>query len=190
MDEIILAIPTASKHKKREVLRECRRCEAKVRILPGVQEIIDGQVSMNKIRDVQIEDLLGREPVNLNVSEIAGYIEDNVILVTGGGGSIGSELCRQIIKFEPRKLVILDIYENNAYDIQNELRRKYPKHSIDVIIASVRDRNSIMDIIGKIKPRVIFHAAAHKHVPLMERCPKEAVKNGRSRLHVEVFGTS
>ncbi len=177
VDEIILAIPTASKHKKREVLRECRRCEAKVRILPGVQEIIDGQVSMNKIRDVQIEDLLGREPVNLNVSEIAGYIEDNVILVTGGGGSIGSELCRQIIKFEPRKLVILDIYENNAYDIQNELRRKYPKHSIDVIIASVRDRNSIMDIIGKIKPRVIFHAAAHKHVPLMERCPKEAVKN-------------
>lgn len=175
--EIILAIPTMNKELMKVIVNECKRTEVKVRILPGVREIIDGQVSMNKVRDVEIEDLLGRDPVNLNVVEIAGYIEGNVIMITGGGGSIGSELCRQIVRFEPKKLIILDIYENNAYEIQGELKRDYPNLDLDVVIASVRDRNTVFDIVEELRPDVIFHAAAHKHVPLMERTPKEAVKN-------------
>lgn len=182
INEIIIAIPTATSKETKEILAECKRCDVKVRILPGVREIIDGQVSLKKIRDVEIEDLLGREPVNLNVIEIAGYIEDKIVLVTGGGGSIGSELCRQIARFNPKKLIILDIYENNAYEIQNELHKEYPQLILDVIIASVRERDSIFSIIEENKPNVIFHAAAHKHVPLMERVPKEAIKNN-------VFGT-
>ena len=141
-------------------------------------EVIDGQVSMNAIRNVEIEDLLGRDTIDLNIDEISSYIEGRTILVTGGGGSIGSELCRQIAKFKPSKLIILDIYENNAYDIQNELFRLYGnKLDLEVLIASVRDRSSIFRIISEHKPQVIFHAAAHKHVPLMEKSPKEAVKN-------------
>lgn len=177
VEEIIIALPTVNSKDMKEILAECKRCEVKARILPGVREIIDGQVSMNKIRDVEIEDLLGREAVDLNVTEVAGYIENNVVLVTGGGGSIGSELCRQIVRFNPKKLVILDIYENNAYDIQNELLRADKNLNLDVIIASVRDRKNIFKIMSDLKPDVIFHAAAHKHVPLMERSPKEAIKN-------------
>lgn len=177
VEEIILAIPSAASKDMKEILNECKRTDCKVRILPGVREIIDGQVSLNKIRDVEIEDLLGRDSVDLNVAEIAGYIEGNTILVTGGGGSIGSELCRQIVKFDPKKLVILDIYENNAYDIQQELKRGFKDLDLDVIIASVRDRENIFSIIEDLEPDVIFHAAAHKHVPLMERTPKEAIKN-------------
>ncbi|PKM55423.1 MAG: nucleoside-diphosphate sugar epimerase [Firmicutes bacterium HGW-Firmicutes-5] len=147
-------------------------------IVASVREMIDGQVSMSKIRDIEIEDLLGRDEVNLNVRQIASYIEGQVIMVTGGGGSIGSELCRQIAKFNPQKLIILDIYENNAYDIQNEILSTYKKSiNLDVIIASVRDREAIFEIVKEHRPDVIFHAAAHKHVPLMERSPKEAIKN-------------
>lgn len=183
IDEIILAIPTLTKEDVREVLSECKRTGAKVSIVPGIMEIIDGKVSMSQIREVEIEDLLGREPVNLNVQEIASYIEDKIILVTGGGGSIGSELCRQIAKYNPKQIVILDIYENNAYDIQNELKRQYGNDlNLDVMIASVRDRDCIFHIIKELRPDVIFHAAAHKHVPLMERSPNEALKNN-------VFGT-
>lgn len=183
VDEIIVAMPTISNRAMKELLAECKRTDAKVRIMPGVREMIDGQVSMKKIRDVEIEDLLGRDPIDLDVAEVAGYIEDKVIMVTGGGGSIGSELCRQIVKFEPGKLIILDIYENNAYEIQNELKRAFKDElDLDVIIASVRDRDNIFSIIKEHRPNVIFHAAAHKHVPLMERSPREAIKNN-------VFGT-
>ena len=176
--EIILAIPTASKDTQRQILAECKRTGAKVKIIPGIMEVIDGQVSMNAIRNVEIEDLLGRDPVDLNIVEISSYIEGRAILVTGGGGSIGSELCRQIAKFNPSKLIILDVYENNAYDIQNELYRTYGEQlDLEVLIASVRDRNSIFRIMNEYKPQVVFHAAAHKHVPLMEKSPKEAVKN-------------
>jgi len=183
IDEIIIAVPTATGAVMKQIIEESKRSDAKVRIMPGIREVIDGQVSLSKIRDVEIEDLLGRDMVNLNVPEVAGYIEDKVIMVTGGGGSIGSELCRQIARFLPSKLIILDVYENNAYDIQNELHREYgDKLNLDVIIASVRDRDNIFAIVEEQAPDVIFHAAAHKHVPLMERAPKEAIKNN-------VFGT-
>jgi len=183
INEIIIAVPTASSATMRMIVGECNRTEARVMITPGIREMIDGQVSISKIRDVQIEDLLGRETVNLNVKEVANYIEGKVIMVTGGGGSIGSELCRQICKLNPAKLIILDNYENNAYDIQNELIKDYGKKlNLDVIIASVRERDNIFSIIETSHPDVIFHAAAHKHVPLMERSPNEAIKNN-------VFGT-
>lgn len=183
VDEIILAVPTLKKEAVKAILEESKRTGAKVRIMPGIMEIIDGKVSMKKIRDVEIEDLLGRAPVDLNVHMIASYIENKVVMVTGGGGSIGSELCKQIARFNPSKLIILDIYENNAYHIQNELKRLYQgKINVDVLIASVRDRENIFDIMASRRPQVIFHAAAHKHVPLMEHVPKEAIKNN-------VFGT-
>lgn len=182
IDEIIIAIPSVSRKEIRNIVGICKKTKCKLKILPGIYEIIDGQVSIKKIRDVQIEDLLGREEVKLNIDEISSYIEGKNILVTGGGGSIGSELCRQIARFKPRKLVILDIYENNAYDIQNELLRRYKDINLDVIIGSIRDNKRINEIIEKEKPDVIFHAAAHKHVPLMENNPREAIKNN-------VFGT-
>lgn len=183
IDEIIIAMPTVDVADMKNILTECKRTEAKVSIMPGVREMIDGHVSMSKIRDVEIEDLLGRKPIDLNIPEISQYIKGRTVMVTGGGGSIGSELCRQIAGLGPSKLIVLDIYENNAYDIQNELRRKYGNRlKLDVIIASVRDRKNIFNIISNELPDVIFHAAAHKHVPLMERSPKEAIKNN-------VFGT-
>lgn len=150
---------------------------------PGIREIIDGQVSLSKIRDVEIEDLLGREAVNLNIREVIDTIEGKVVLVTGGGGSIGSELCRQIARFNPKRLIILDIYENSAYELQQELNSDYGSRlNLDVVIASVTDREAVFSLIDSQKPDVIFHAAAHKHVPLMERTPNEAIKNN-------VFGT-
>ncbi|MBU5676537.1 polysaccharide biosynthesis protein [Alkaliphilus sp. MSJ-5] len=182
IDEIIIAIPSASKKEIRQVVEECSKTKCKLKILPGIYELIDGQVSIKKIREVEIEDLLGREPVKVDLEEISGYIGDKVVLVTGGGGSIGSELCRQIAGFKPRRLLILDIYENNAYDIQNELLRKYPNLQLDVLIASVRDRARLDEIFKIYMPQVVFHAAAHKHVPLMENNPQEAIKNN-------VFGT-
>lgn len=183
IDEIVIAIPSIDKCDLREIIGEAERTKAKVRILPGIYELIDGQVDITKIRDVQIEDLLGREQVKLDNDGINEYIENKTVLVTGGGGSIGSELCRQIAKFRPSKLIILDIYENNAYDIQNELKSKYGELlNLKVLIASVRDSKNIDNIMNKYRPNVVFHAAAHKHVPLMEDSPKEAIKNN-------VFGT-
>ncbi|WP_427337959.1 polysaccharide biosynthesis protein [Caloranaerobacter sp. DY30410] len=182
IDEIIIAIPSASKKDIREIVEECKRTKCKLKILPGMFELIDGKVTINDIRDVQIEDLLGREQVKLNIEEISGYLKNKKVLVTGGGGSIGSELCRQIARFKPNELIILDIYENNAYDLQNELKRKYKDLNLKVVIASVREKERIEEIMERFKPDVIFHAAAHKHVPLMEDNPKEAVKNN-------VFGT-
>jgi FlaA1/EpsC-like NDP-sugar epimerase len=177
VEEIILAIPSADLETKREIINICRDTKSKLKTLPGIYEIIDGEVSISKLRDVNIEDLLGREEVTLNSENINKYIKDKTILVTGGGGSIGSELCRQISKFKPSKLVILDIYENNVYDVQMELNRTHPELNKEIIIASIRELGRLREIFEKYKPDVVFHAAAHKHVPLMEGNPAEAIKN-------------
>lgn len=182
IDEIIIAMPSASKKDISNIVDICNKTKVKTKILPGVYEIIDGKVSINKIRDVEIEDLLGREEIYLNMEDICEYIKDKTVLITGGGGSIGSELCRQVAKFNPKKLIILDIYENNVYDIQNELLSKYDNLCLKVIIASIRDKKRIEDIFAEENIDVVFHAAAHKHVPLMEENPAEAIKNN-------VFGT-
>ncbi|MBU5436775.1 polysaccharide biosynthesis protein [Tissierella sp. MSJ-40] len=182
IDEIIIAMPSAKVEDRKYFLNECKKSNCKTRILPGVYELIDGKVNVTKIRDVQIEDLLGREEVKLNLGELSNFIEGKRVLVTGGGGSIGSELCRQIARFNPKELIILDIYENNAYDIQNELIKRYEDLKLQVIIATVRDKVRIDEVLEKIRPQIIFHAAAHKHVPLMENNPGEAIKNN-------VFGT-
>jgi FlaA1/EpsC-like NDP-sugar epimerase len=177
IDEIILAIPSADLQTQKEILKFCKQAKCKLKTVPGIYEILDEKVSISKIRDVKIEDLLGRESVKLNSENINKYIKDKVILVTGGGGSIGSELCRQITKFNPKQLIILDIYENNAYDLQMELSYMYPQLNLKVIIASVRDIERIKSIFSTYKPNVVFHAAAHKHVPLMEDNPQEVIKN-------------
>ena len=182
IDEIIIAMPSAPKNEIRNILDICKTTKCKLRTLPGVYELIDGKVTINNIRDVEIEDLLGREPIKVDLDKIAGYLHDEVVLVTGGGGSIGSELCRQIAQQKPKKLLILDIYENGAYELQQELLRKHPDLDQEVIIASVRERSRMEFIFDKYRPGVVFHAAAHKHVPLMEKNPTEAVKNN-------VFGT-
>jgi len=182
IDEIIIAIPSAPKREIKEIFNECKKTTCKLKILPGVYELIDGKVTINHIRDVQIEDLLGREPVKVDLEEISQYLKGQVVLVTGGGGSIGSELCRQVARFEPKQLLILDIYENNAYMLHQELLRRYPYLDQRVLIASVRDRARMEAIFDKYRPDVVFHAAAHKHVPLMESNPTEAIKNN-------VFGT-
>lgn len=177
VEEIILAIPSADNEVQKNILKICKETKCKLKTVPGIYEILDGKVNISKIREVNIEDLLGREPVKLDINNITRYITNKVVLVTGGGGSIGSELCRQIAKFTPKELIILDIYENNAYDLQMELRHLYPKLNLKVVIASVRDYKRVSEIFDKHKPNVVFHAAAHKHVPLMEDNPREVVKN-------------
>ena len=182
IEEIIIAIPSGSKKDISDIVAICKDSGAKLKILPGIYELIDGKVSMSRIRDVQIDDLLGREEIKIDLNQISKYIKDKVVLVTGGGGSIGSELCRQIANIKPKKLVIIDIYENSVYDVQNELLRHFKDIELKVYIASIRDRDRIFDLFNREKPEVIFHTAAHKHVPLMEDSPKEAIKNN-------VFGT-
>ncbi|HBC95433.1 MAG TPA: nucleoside-diphosphate sugar epimerase [Clostridium sp.] len=177
IEEIIIAMPSADIKTKRKIINICKTTKCKLKTLPGIYEMIDGNVNMSKIRDVNIEDLLGREEVKLNNENINKYIKGKVILVTGGGGSIGSELCRQIARFGPGMLLIFDIYENNVYDVEMELNYKYPKLNKKIIIGSIRDVNRLEDIFQKYRPQVVFHAAAHKHVPLMENNPAEAVKN-------------
>lgn len=183
IDEIIIALPSAPKSEIRKIVELCKDTKSKLKTLPGVYEIIDGKVSLKAIRDVNLEDLLGRDEIELHTEEIAGYIKDETILITGGGGSIGSELCRQIAVYNPKQLIIFDIYENNAYELENELKTHY-KNSIDIHVAigSVRDQERLRQVFIKFKPGVVFHAAAHKHVPLMELNPSESVKNN-------VFGT-
>lgn len=183
VDEIIIAIPSASREETKKIVSQCKGTEAKVKILPGVYELIDGKVTVNQIREVKIEDLLGREPVHLDTTSIESYIKGKRVMVTGGGGSIGSELCRQIARFEPEELFVVDIYENNVYELQNELNAIYnifgleEKLKLKAVIASVRDKKRMKRVLKELKPDVIFHAAAHKHVPLMEDNPYEAVKN-------------
>lgn len=177
IDEIIIAISELNEVELKKILDECKKTTAQVKIMPGVSEVIDGKFSVKKIRDVDVEDLLGREPIKLDFSGISSYIENKVIMVTGGGGSIGSELCRQIARFNPKELIIFDIYENNAYDLQNELLRKHENLNLKTLIGSVRDRKRLNSIFKEYRPQVVFHAAAHKHVPLMEDSPGEAIKN-------------
>lgn len=182
VEEIIVALPSVDKTEQREILVLSSDTPAKVRMVPGVYEFIDSNINLNELRDVQIEDLLGRDEVHLNLDELQGFLSHKRILVTGGGGSIGSELCRQIAKYQPEKLMILDIYENTTYEIQNELKREFPDLNLSVFIESVRDRERIHQIFEAVRPQIIFHAAAHKHVPLMEGSPQSAIKNN-------VFGT-
>lgn len=183
VDEIIIALPSAPKKEIKNIIEICKETQAKLRILPGVYELIDGKITISKLRDVEIEDLLGREPVKIDLTEIGGYLKNQTVLVTGGGGSIGSELCRQIATFNPKKLIILDMYENNTYDIQNELKMNYNGLlNMEVIIANIRDRKRMETIFENYRPNIVFHAAAYKHVPLMEDHPMEAVRTN-------VFGT-
>lgn len=182
IDEIIIAMPSISRKKIAELAKICNETGCELKTLPGVYQFVNKEVSVSSLRHVDIEDLLGREPVSVDLTAITGYLGGQVVLVTGGGGSIGSELCRQIAKAKPKQLVIVDIYENNAYEIQQELKRKYPKLNLVVLIASVRNTNRMNAIFEQYLPNIVFHAAAHKHVPLMEDSPNEAVKNN-------VFGT-
>jgi FlaA1/EpsC-like NDP-sugar epimerase len=177
IQQIIIAIPSASRKQKKEIIEVCRQTKAKLRILPGVYELIDGKVTINHIKEVEIEDLLGRDPAEVNIEEIAGYLRGEVVLVTGAGGSIGSELCRQIARFNPQKLLLLGHGENSIFEIHNELGCLFPQLNILPVIADIQDKRRIDEIFEKYKPAVVFHAAAHKHVPLMEINPTEAVKN-------------
>lgn len=180
--EILIAMPAVDRREIKDIVDICRKTKCKIKILPGVYEILNGKVNVNRIRDVKIEDLLGREPVKVNLDEISGYIKNKVVLVTGGGGSIGSELCRQMAKFHPKKLLIFDISENGVYDLEFDLKTYFPDVKYEAIIGSVRDRDKLVSVFSKYRPQVVFHAAAHKHVPLMELNPVEAIKNN-------VFGT-
>ena len=182
VDFIFFSIARIDNENKKQILNICQQTKAKVRILPGMKEIIRDKKLFENLRDVEIEDILGREPVKLDNNNIESLIKGNTILVTGGGGSIGQELCRQIIKYKPKRLVMLDIYENSLYDIEQELKSKYPQIQIDAVIASIRDKKRLEEVFSKYKPYLVFHAAAHKHVPLMENSPLEAIKNN-------VFGT-
>ncbi|NMA13933.1 MAG: polysaccharide biosynthesis protein [Clostridia bacterium] len=177
IEEIIIAMPSVGGKVIREIVEICRGTKAKVKILPGVYDIIEGKARVSKIRDVQVEDLLGREPVNVNLDEITGYIKGQVVMITGGGGSIGSELCRQVAHYNPKELLIFDSCENNVYDIDMELRATFPGLKIIPLVKDVRDRKSVTAVFKTYRPQVIFHAAAHKHVPLMEYNPEDAIKN-------------
>ncbi len=181
VDDIVIAMPAASAAVRKKVVRTCSDTGRNVKIVPSLDEMVNGK-QISSIRRINIEDLLAREPIVLDNNELAELITGRTVAVTGGGGSIGSELCRQIAKYRPKRLVIIDIYENNAYDLQNELKSNYPKLNMEVLIASVRDKERIDEIFAAYKPAIVFHAAAHKHVPLMEDSPAEAIKNN-------VFGT-
>ncbi len=174
--EIIIAIPSADIQTTREIIRICQETKKPVKILPAVSKSLTTSLS-KEVRPVNYEDLLGRDPIKVNQEGISSFIKDKTVMVTGGGGSIGSELCRQIIKYNPKKLLILDIYENNAYEIQMELERHYPEADISTLIGSIRDYDRMEAIFSKYRPDIVYHAAAHKHVPLMEKSPNEAIKN-------------
>ena len=182
IEEIVLAIPTAAVRERRNILQLCQKTGCRLKILPGIYQLANGEVNIQKIRNVDVQDLLGRDCVKVDLSQIAGYLSGKTILVTGGGGSIGSELCRQIARHTPKRLVLLDIYENNAYAIEQELHRTHPELDLAVCIGSVRDEMRVSSLFAQYRPDIVFHAAAHKHVPLMEGSPNEAIKNN-------VFGT-
>lgn len=180
--KIYIAIPSASKKEIKKIIEICHQTNCEVLTLPGIYQLVNGEVKVSRLREVQIDDLLGRDPICVNLDEILGYVKGKVVMVTGGGGSIGSELCRQLAAHDVAQLIIVDIYENNAYEIQQELKRKYPNLDLVVLIGSVRNTNRMNTIMEKYRPNVVYHAAAHKHVPLMEDSPNEAIKNN-------VFGT-
>lgn len=178
IETILIAIPSASASDKREIVNICKETGCELKILPGMYQFVSGSISIKSMENVSVEDLLGREPIRVDLSEICGYLEDKTVLVTGGGGSIGSELCRQIARSNPKQLIIFDIYENNAYDIQQELIRSFRGElDLKVLIGSVRDKKKLDYVFKTYKPDIVFHAAAHKHVPLMEDSPCEAIKN-------------
>ena len=177
VDKIYITIPTLTPSEKKAILEICKETDCELKILPDIYELRDEKIGKNTLVEVDIEDLLGRDPIVVDMGEIFEFLKDKTILVTGGGGSIGSELCRQIAEHNPCKLIIFDIYENNAYDIEQELRENHPELDLDVLIGSVRDSRKIFDVFAKYKPQVVYHAAAHKHVPLMEHSPQEAIKN-------------
>ncbi len=182
VDEIYIAMPSAPAKDRKEIIEICRETGCRVKILPGIYQLLNGEVSVGKLREVEIEDLLGREAVRVNMDEILDYVRGKVVLVTGGGGSIGSELCRQIAGHQPKQLIVFDVYENNAYDLQQELKEKFPGLNLVVLIGSVRNTHRVESVFEKYRPEIVYHAAAHKHVPLMEDSPNEAIKNN-------VFGT-
>lgn len=182
IDLIFFSIANIDNENKKQILNICQQTDSKVRILPGLKEIIKDKKLIDNLRDVEIEDILGRDPIKLDNKNIESLIKEKVVVVTGAGGSIGSELCRQIVKYKPESLIMIDIYENSLYDIEIELKTKYPKININAIIASVRDNKRLDQIFEQYNPYLVFHAAAHKHVPLMEKSPLEAIKNN-------VFGT-
>lgn len=182
VEEIFITMPSTNKKRLAKIISRCKDSKRPVKILPGMYQLVEGKISVSDLREVDIQDLLGRDQVEVDIDEILGYIENKIVLVTGGGGSIGSELCRQISSHNPGHLIVLDIYENNVYDIEQELKRKYPKLHLTTLIASIRDKTKIESVFEKYRPQIVFHAAAHKHVPLMETSPNEAVKNN-------VFGT-
>jgi len=175
--EIIIAMPSAGNKVIQDIVNECNRTSCKIKILPGLIDLINDKVSVSKLRDVDIEDLLGREAVKLNTREISGYLEGKIVMITGGGGSIGSELCRQIARYRPRRLIAFDIYENTVFELANEIKITFPLLEFEAVIGSVRNRERLDEVFRKYKPHVVFHAAAHKHVPLMEKNPKEAILN-------------
>ncbi|WBW99432.1 polysaccharide biosynthesis protein [Oceanirhabdus sp. W0125-5] len=177
ISDVLVAIPSVEKKKRKEILNICKKTGCKLKMIPGIFEIINGNVDVSHIRDVKLEDILGREEVKLNVNNIEKYIKEKVVMITGGGGSIGSELCRQIAEFNPSKILVLEIYENTSYYLQRELQRKFPEVDVEIIIASIRDLPRLRNVFEKYKPHVVFHAAAHKHVPIMELNPSEVVKN-------------
>jgi FlaA1/EpsC-like NDP-sugar epimerase len=177
IDEIIVAIPTAPKKTVSEILEICHQTKCKVQIMPSLMDLMNNRISVKALRDVQIEDLLGRDQIEVDLKSITGYLSDHVVMVTGGGGSIGSELVRQVANYGPRRIVVVDVYENNTFELGYEMRRKFPDIEIELLIASVRDKALMEEIFVKYKPHVVFHAAAHKHVPLMEDAAKEALYN-------------
>ena len=177
IQQIAIAIPSASRAELRPILDICKQANCEMKILPGMYQLLNGEISVSKLRPVSVEDLLGREEIQVNLDEILDYVSGKTVLVTGGGGSIGSELCRQLASHQPGQLIIFDIYENNAYDIQNELKKNFPDLNLTVLIGSVRDSRRINGIFRTYKPKIVYHAAAHKHVPLMEDSPNEAIKN-------------
>ena len=182
VQEIFIAMPSVGKKRLSEIVKDCQETGCIVKILPGMYQFASGQITVSTLRPVEVQDLLGRDQVNVNLDEILGYIEKKVVLVTGGGGSIGSEICRQIATHNPETLIILDSYENGAYEIEQELKRKHPNLHLLTLIANIREKDKMRDVFKKYRPQIVFHAAAHKHVPLMETSPNEAVKNN-------VFGT-
>ncbi len=182
VDQIIFAIPNSTPEERTEILQICSRVGCLVKTIPSLDQMMDGKFSMASVRKVNVEDLLGREPIRVDIDSIAGYVENKTVMVTGGGGSIGSELCRQLAKHRPARLIIFDVYENNAYNIQNELKNDHPDLVIEALIGTVRDEARLAEVFSTYRPDIVYHAAAHKHVPLMEDSPKEAIKNN-------VFGT-
>lgn len=187
VNRIIYAIPSTTGQNRKDILNLCKETGCRMQTVPSMRQIVNEEVSMTKLREIEISDLLGRKQILVNMDEISEYIKGKVVLVTGGGGSIGSELCRQVAARHPKQLVILDIYENNAYDIQMELRKKYPNLDLEVIIGSVRDSRKIFKVFGTYRPDIVYHAAAHKHVPLMEDSPCEAIKNNAIGTYKTAF---